>query len=371
MDERGEAVVLGAIAAADSPAQSLRSHGLVERGHDLRARRVRLASLSMLEEARMLERRSLRRSRNLPLANVPLQLCETDATEWARGSPEAAIDNLLRESDRVEELGAAVARNVRDPHLRHHLHDAVLDRRAEPALRLVGRRVIAADLVCGSHGGNGLEREPRANRLGAIPEQAGEVMHLARLVARDHDRGERAEADFDETVVDGPRGEKRRHRRTLGARASVRDEQNVGAGPDGRLGLGGQTLAGRLERLPRAEGGVDRRRPETVETARVEKEALQLDQLLRRCFLGEERRPRTEQGAKRHDMALAQVVDRWVRDLREALLEVSVEGPRPAGQRRQRRVVAHRRRRLVRVRRDRPQDLHELLARVPEGHLAG
>ena len=70
-------------------------------------------------------------------------------------------------------------------------------------------------------------------------------------------------------------------------------------------------------------------------------------------------------------MALSQVVDRWVRDLREALLEVGVQGPRPAGERRQRRVVAHRRGRLVGVRRDRPQDLHELLARVPEGHLAG
>ena len=264
MDEGCEAVVLGAVAAGNSPAQSLRSHGLVERGHDLRARRVRLASLSMLEEARVLERRPVRRGRNLPLANVPLQLGETDAAEWARGSPEAAVDNLLREPDRVEELGAAVARHVRDPHLRHHLHDAVLDRGAKPALRLVGRRMVAADLVCGSHGGNGLEREPRADRLGPVPEQAGEVMYLARLVARDHDRGERAEADFDETVVDGPGSEKRRHRRTLGARASVRDEQNVGTGPDGRLGLGGQTPAGRLERLQGAEGGVDRRRLEAV-----------------------------------------------------------------------------------------------------------
>ena len=80
--------------------------------------------------------------------------------------------------------------------------------------------------------------------------------------------------------------------------------------------------------------------------------------------LGEQGSAASEHGSQRHDEALAQVVDRRVRDLGEALLEVVVERSRAAGERRERGVVAHRVRRIVGVRGDRPQELDDLLARV-------
>ena len=70
-------------------------------------------------------------------------------------------------------------------------------------------------------------------------------------------------------------------------------------------------------------------------------------------------------------MPLAQVVDRRVRHLREALAEVRVERPGAAGEQGQRGVVAHRGGRLVTAARDRAEDDVDVLARVAEGRLAG
>ena len=94
-----------------------------------------------------------------------------------------APEHVVREADRLEHLGAAVRVDVGDAHLRHHLEDAALDRAAEAPLRLVRRR--AAELVRSSEVGDGLERESRAHGVGSVSDQAGKVVHLARLVARD------------------------------------------------------------------------------------------------------------------------------------------------------------------------------------------
>ena len=63
----------------------------------------------------------------------------------------------------------------------------------EAQLSLGRRGPVAADLVACRERGERLEREPRADRLGAVPEQAREMVHLARLVALEHDRRHGAE----------------------------------------------------------------------------------------------------------------------------------------------------------------------------------
>src|SRR5690606_19868630 len=52
-------------------------------------------------------------------------LVETDATEAADRAGEVALDELLAEPDRLEDLGAGVARHRRHTHLRHHLEHAL------------------------------------------------------------------------------------------------------------------------------------------------------------------------------------------------------------------------------------------------------
>ncbi len=69
--------------------------------------------------------------------------------------------------------------------------------------------------------------------------------------------------------------------------------------------------------------------------------------LLGGAFEVEQVRPRPDKGHERHDQLLADRVDRRVGHLREVLLEIGVQQLRPVGQRRERRVGAHRADRLL------------------------
>ena len=92
--------------------------------------------------------------------------------------------------------------------------------------------------------------------------------------------------------------------------------------------------------------------------------------LLRGAFEVEQVRPRPDEGDERHDQLLADRVDRRVRHLGEILLEIGVQQLRPRGQRRKRRVGAHRADRLLaRLGHRHHQELQAFL-RVAEGLLA-
>ena len=212
--------------------------------------------------------------------------------------------------------------------------------------------------------GHRLQREPRADRVGAVAEQRGEMVRLARLVARDDQRRARSQARGDQPVVDGAGGEQRRDRRPLRAGALVGDEQELGACLDRGLRLVTEAGARRLEPFVLVERSIERSEGEPRECIRKEEEGLELDDVRRLGNLGQERLARAEQRAQRHDVPLPEVVDGRVGDLRKALLEIAEDRSRPACERRQRGVVAHRGRRLVPVGGQRPQDERELLARV-------
>ena len=87
-------------------------------------------------------------------------------------------------------------------------------------------------------------------------------------------------------------------------------------------------------------------------------------------MLAVQRRARTEQRAQGHHRALAQMVDRRVRHLCEALAQERRHRPRTSRERRQRRVVTHGRHGLVTGRRRRAEEEEEILAREPDPHLA-
>ena len=208
----------------DRLAKRVGGHELVHRVDDVAVRLVRLAALSPLHVAGALERHlATPGERGCPLDQLTLELVEADARDRARRADERRRHDLGREADNLEDLGAAVAGDVRDTHLRHHLEDAVLDRVLEPPLCLSGRGAIAADLVRRRQLGERLEGEARTDRLGSVPEQAREVMHLARLVRLDDERRLRPKAGRDETVVNEPGGEQRRHRDPV--RSGIRDER--------------------------------------------------------------------------------------------------------------------------------------------------
>ena len=101
-----------------------------------------------------------------------------------------------------------------------------------------------------------------------------------------------------------------------------------------------------------------------LEAGRVEEEPGECCEPRERAVGGEHVDARAEQRRDGHDEALAQVVDRGIRHLREALSKVGRERTGTAGQRRDRRVVAHRRDRIVAGLGERAEHRVELLAGV-------
>ena len=371
VDERGEALVEIPAAVRHGLAQVVRRPDLVDRRDDVRRDRVRLAALAELHVAGVLELGARLRGRVQAGEPFGLELGEADPAEVRGRARECELDHLLREPDRVEDLRAAVARHVGDAHLGHDLEDPVLHGLAKATLGLVRRGVVAADLVRRRERRHRLEDEHRADRVGAVAEQRGEVVGLARLVALDEQRGARAQPLGDQALVDGADGEQARDRRPAVLPAVVAESQQLRPGGDGGDGLGTQALTGAAQALGSVERRVEPGRVQLRQGRGVEEEALQLEQPRRLGALGEQRGPGAEQRPQRHDEPLPQVVDGRVRHLRKALPEVARKRTGAAGERRQRGVVAHGRDGVVPARPDRPQDQRELLACVAGGHLAG
>ncbi len=204
---------------------------------------------------------------------------------------------------------------------------------ARRKLRCASSGVAPAELVRSSEVGDRLEREPRADGVGAVAEQAGEVVHLARLVARDDERRRGAEPGFDQGAMDSGDREERGERKTpLGGRRIV--EQQAGRAVAGsRDGIGGQPAASGSEALV-AERRVENLRVEHGKCRRVEEEAFELAELRAFGAFREQRRARAQERLQRHHAALSQMIDRRVRHLREALAEERVERSCPPGERR-------------------------------------
>ena len=151
--------------------------------------------------------------------------------------------------------------------------------------------------------------------------------------------------------------EQRGDRHAVGAGGAVGQDDDVLAGANGLLGAR-QSLSSALP-MPAgavigAIGDVERDGAELIVGDVADAaDALQVlvgedrmrrlePLLLRGAFEVEQVRPRADKGHERHDQLLADRVDRRVGHLGEVLLEISVQQLRLVGQRRNRRVGAHR-----------------------------
>ena len=218
VDERGEALVEVVPLALHGLHERVRRGDAVgERRDDVRVGAVRLAALAELVEARVLELRLLGDARGEPAERVPLEPVEPDPADRGRRSAEEALAETPVEADRLEQPCAPVAGDVGDPHLRHDLQDAVLERAQETRLGLGGRRTVAPDLVGVGEPGDGLERETRADDVGAVADERRDHVRVPRLVGRHEERARGAEARA-RRAARGPR-------RRRGARGSARDRR--------------------------------------------------------------------------------------------------------------------------------------------------
>ena len=218
----------------------------------------------------------------------------------ARGR-EVAVDERLVEANRLEDLRAAVTLQRRDPHLRHHFQDALVQSldvaRHGVRVRDALEHVLTDEIV------EALERQVRIDRPGAVPNQQRDVMHFTRVAGLDHQRAARPRAFAYQVMVHAGGGQEAGDRRELPADAAVRQDQNVVPGFDGLAGLETQLIQRR--RQPRASffGPVqhlerDRAEPGDLDVAEL-RELVVVDDRIRDANLPARRRFRLQEVALR------------------------------------------------------------------------
>ena len=169
---------------------------------------------------------------------------DPDAFDGRRGAGEIALDQTARQSDRIENLRAAIALESRDAHFGHDLEQA-LSGCGDELARARGPR---------AHRVQTLEREIGVDRFGAIAREDAEMMDLARFAGLDHQSGLDPQALADELMMDRARGQCRGNRDSVGPGRTVRQYQHVDVGQH-RLGrFPAQPLQRGLQRLARAAG---------------------------------------------------------------------------------------------------------------------
>ena len=152
---------------------------------------------------------------------------EPDSTELAHRAGEVAVDELLRQAERLEDLGAAVGRDGGDAHLRHHLEDALAERLDEVLDGLLGGHALdragADEVLDRLHGEVGVDRG------GAVPDEQRDVVHLAHVAGLDDQADQGAGLLADEVVVHGGGEQQRRDRRVVATGVAVGQHDEAGA----------------------------------------------------------------------------------------------------------------------------------------------
>ena len=223
-----------------------------------------------------------------------------------------------------------------------------------------------------------VERDVRIDGRRTEADEQREVHHLARLARLDDQAALRAPALAHEVTVDGRGREQSGNRRGLGPAArAIGEHEDLLAQRDRTRGPAAERVEGALERPPaaaRVERALERDCAEAVSGKRAQLGEIaarqhrlrhgQAPRVVGRLVQQVALRPHGR--AQAHHERLALRVDGGVRDLGEELLEEAAQQPRPARERGQRRVDAHRADRLLTVARHRRDDVAQFLVGVAE-----
>src|SRR5690625_1356180 len=134
---------------------------------------------------------------------------QPDAHDARRRPGEVPHYDVIRQADRLEDLRTTIAVQRRDPHLRHHLQDALCCGLYVPPLGIFRRdRYLARRCRVP----NGLKRHVRTNCARPVSDEYTMMMHLARLAALDDDAAARPFALAVEVMMNARGGEQHRHR---------------------------------------------------------------------------------------------------------------------------------------------------------------
>lgn len=181
---------------------------------------------------------------------------EAGAADLGGGAVEVLRDEVLVQADGLEDLGAPVGGDRRDAHLGHDLQDALAERVDQVPDGLLGLDALdertGADQVL-----DGLHRQVRVDRGGAVADEQRDVVDLADVPGLDQQPHLGALLGADEVVVDGRGEQQRRDRGVLGVGVPVGEDDQAGAVLDGGVDLGADLLDPRGQRVTAAADPVE------------------------------------------------------------------------------------------------------------------
>ena len=363
---------------------ALRARRVLQLGHRVRCPHVLLAASAVLVFAtgveRVLQYRTVAECEFVQPVCFGRHFSQPDALDVAGGPREILLHERGIEADGLENLRAAIGLVCRNPHLRHHLVQALANRLDEALGRLFRgnfRNVLMQ--LC-----ERFEREIRMHGLGTVAGKKRELMHFAGGAGFHHQARARAQALAHEVLMHGGGSEQRRDGHAFRRHLAVGNDQNVVPETGCILGVRAQARKRGLHagRTPcRGIADIQLERPEARAGEQLDMTDLfhlvrRQDRLLRleaHRWIGlvdaEQIRPRADERHQRHHQFFPDRVDGRIGHLREQLLEVVVENLGSIRQHGQRRVVAHRAGGFLAVLRHRCEDDLHVLLRVAEGLL--
>ena len=165
---------------------------------------------------------------------------EPDAAELRHGAGEVGVDQVLRETEGLEHLGAAVGGDRRDAHLGHHLEHALAE-----GLDEVGDRLVRGHAGDGARTDEVLDRlhgEVGVDRGCAVAHQQRHVVHLAHVAGLDQQPDLGAGLLADQVVVHRGGQQQRRDGGEVAPGVAVGQDHEAGAADDGLGDLGEDLL---------------------------------------------------------------------------------------------------------------------------------
>mmetsp|Transcript_30320 Transcript_30320/g.87440 ORF Transcript_30320/g.87440 Transcript_30320/m.87440 type:complete len:328 (+) Transcript_30320:2602-3585(+) len=175
------------------------------------------------------------------LQGIPGEDVEAHSVQHRAAAREALGDDLLAQSDGLEELRTLVALQAGDAHLRHDLEDAEVHGRAEVLDTLRQREVATPDSQ------EAEIAEVGEHRIGSEAQQRAEVVHLADISGLDDNGHPCPQLRSDEVLVEGAGRQQGADRNPILPGAAVReDDEGHTVAEDRRLCL----LADLVQALP-------------------------------------------------------------------------------------------------------------------------
>ena len=281
----------------------------------------------------------------MPPKRLFADLANADPLHARRRAGKVPADEFMIQSDGLEDLRAAVGLHCRDAHLREDLEQPLIDRLDELAFR--GLRVQPLrEVALALHVHDRLEDEVRIHGPGSIADQAGEVMHIARLAGfhDEADFGPRAVAH--QVMVDGRDAKEAWNRRPFFVDTAIAQDQKLVAFFN-RLGCLSTEIVDCCPEPLRPLGHPEEHLERLALKMRIGDLADLLEIGIRqnRLFdpdaaaglrmLIHQIRLGPDAGRQRHDQFFADRIDRRIGHLGEQLLEILEEQLRPIGQHRQ------------------------------------